>query len=229
MHRRLLRGGVVLAACALLLATGVASASAAPNRTTLRGSAPTWADARHRAGPADSAGTVQFRVYLGWRDADGAAAFARAVSDPRSSSYGKFLTPGEFPSRFAPSGRRSRAYGRGSRSRASTSPTRRATTTTSPLRVRSPRPSPRLGRRSRRTRSTASASARRQVTSRFRARLQVRSRAWWVSTTVRRSSARTPLPTARRRRPRGSAMRRRCRTTGRSCCPRTRSRPGSRI
>jgi subtilase family serine protease len=80
-----------------------AVAGAAAKRTTLRASAPAWADARHQPGPADSAGTVQFRVYLGWRDAGAAEAFARAVSDPHSSSYRQFLTPGQFRSRFAPS------------------------------------------------------------------------------------------------------------------------------
>src|SRR3954469_23391165 len=64
-RRDVLRGGAVMAACAFLLAVGVASARAASNRTTLRGSAPAWADARHQAGPADSAGTVRFRVYMG--------------------------------------------------------------------------------------------------------------------------------------------------------------------
>jgi subtilase family serine protease len=103
MHRHVLRGGAVMAACASLLATGVASARAAANRTTLRGSAPAWADGKHLAGPADRASAVQFRVYLDWQDADAAAAYARAVSDPRSSSYKKFLTPGQFRSRFAPS------------------------------------------------------------------------------------------------------------------------------
>ncbi|HET6551616.1 MAG TPA: protease pro-enzyme activation domain-containing protein, partial [Solirubrobacter sp.] len=103
MHRHSLRGVAVVAACASLLAGGVSSASAAANRTTLRGSAPAWASARHLSGPADSAGTVQFRVYLGWRDADAAAALAQAVSDPRSASYGTFLTPSQFRRRFAPS------------------------------------------------------------------------------------------------------------------------------
>jgi subtilase family serine protease len=103
MHRHVLRGGAVMAAWASLLATGVASARAAANRTTLRGSAPAWADGKHLAGPADRASAVQFRVYLDWQDADAAAAYARAVSDPRSSSYKKFLTPGQFRSRFAPS------------------------------------------------------------------------------------------------------------------------------
>jgi subtilase family serine protease len=46
---------------------------------------------------------VGFRVYLGWIDPNGAAALAKAVSDPHSSSYGQYLTPNQFRSRFAPS------------------------------------------------------------------------------------------------------------------------------
>jgi subtilase family serine protease len=103
MRRPVFRGGSAVAILASLLAVGAATASAASDRTTLRGSAPAWADARHLAGPADRAGTVQFRVYLGWRDASGAAALARSVSDPRSSSYRKYVTPAQFRSRFAPS------------------------------------------------------------------------------------------------------------------------------
>jgi subtilase family serine protease len=102
MQRHLLGGGALVAACASLLAANAASASAAASRATLPGSAPAWADARHAAGAADNAGTVQFRVYLSWRDAGAAAAYARAVSDPSSSSYRKFLTPGQFRTRFVP-------------------------------------------------------------------------------------------------------------------------------
>ena len=45
---------------------------------------------------------IGFRLYLGWRDAAGAEALARAVSDPASASYGKFLAPAQFRKRFAP-------------------------------------------------------------------------------------------------------------------------------
>jgi subtilase family serine protease len=54
-------------------------------------------------GAADASTAVGFRVYLGWTDPDGAVALAKAVSDPRSSSYGQYLTPNQFRARFAPS------------------------------------------------------------------------------------------------------------------------------
>lgn len=42
-------------------------------------------------------------MYLGWNDPSGVLALAKAVSDPHSASYGHYLTPAQFRSRFAPS------------------------------------------------------------------------------------------------------------------------------
>jgi subtilase family serine protease len=98
------RGFMLLGAAALaagILAATPASA-AAPARVTLPGSVPSWANAHNRVASADQSSDVGFRVYLGWNNEAGAAALAQAVSDPRSSSYGKYLTPGQFRARFAP-------------------------------------------------------------------------------------------------------------------------------
>jgi subtilase family serine protease len=87
-------------------AVAMASAFAAPpssSRTTLKGTAPSWATTKNLKGTADGSTAVGFRVYLGWTDPDGAAALAKAVSDPHSSSYGQYLTPTQFRARFAPS------------------------------------------------------------------------------------------------------------------------------
>ena len=90
-----------VAAMLVFGAPAMSAMGAAPsNRTTLHGSAPGWAKQGNLVGAADPAGTVGFRVYLGWND--GAEALAKAVSDPRSSSYGHYLTPTEFRKRFAP-------------------------------------------------------------------------------------------------------------------------------
>ncbi|HEX3451279.1 MAG TPA: protease pro-enzyme activation domain-containing protein, partial [Isosphaeraceae bacterium] len=86
----------------LLAAVLVASAATPTSRTTLQGSIPPWANDRNLIGSADPNGDVGFRVYLGWTDPTGAEALARAVSDPTSSSYGKYMTPAKFRSRFAP-------------------------------------------------------------------------------------------------------------------------------
>ena len=101
MNRRLLVAGM---AVALLVAMPIASVNgAAATRSILKGSAPAWANSRNYVGVADATASVGFRVYLGWQNAAGAAALARAVSDPKSASYGKYLTPVQFRHQFAPS------------------------------------------------------------------------------------------------------------------------------
>jgi len=80
------------------------TATAAPSgRATLAGSVPAWATASSFKNASSTSDSVGFRVYLGWSDPAGAAALATAVSDPASSSYGKYLTPAQFHQRFSPS------------------------------------------------------------------------------------------------------------------------------
>src|SRR4051794_34670188 len=69
---------VTLVVVSGLLAT-VGSVAAATSRTTLAGSKPTWASSATFVRAADPKANVGFRVYLGWRDAAGATALARAV------------------------------------------------------------------------------------------------------------------------------------------------------
>ncbi|HEY3471231.1 MAG TPA: S53 family peptidase [Amycolatopsis sp.] len=78
-----------------------AAAASASDRTTLPGSVPAWATSSARAGAADTADNVAFRVYLGWTG--DAAALASRVSTPGSADYGRFLTAAQFRQRFAPS------------------------------------------------------------------------------------------------------------------------------
>jgi subtilase family serine protease len=100
MNRRLLVAGM---AVALLVAMPIASVNgAAATRSVLNGSAPAWANSKNYVGAADATANVGFRVYLGWRNAAGAAALARAVSDPKSASYGKYVTPAQFRHLFSP-------------------------------------------------------------------------------------------------------------------------------
>jgi subtilase family serine protease len=104
MQRRFIRA---LAAATFTLtlatATGQATDAAPPTRMTLPGSTPSWAHSGKRVGSADPSSIVGFRVYLGWQGGDAAAALARSVSDPASSSYGHYLTPAQFRKSFAPS------------------------------------------------------------------------------------------------------------------------------
>ena len=73
------------------------------DRATLSGSVPAWANSANFKGAANPSDGVGFRIYLGWNDSSATEALARAVSDPKSPSYGKYLTPQEFRRQFAPS------------------------------------------------------------------------------------------------------------------------------
>jgi subtilase family serine protease len=78
-------------------------AHAQPGNAILHGSAPAWANSKNYKGPADPNAVIGFRVYLGWNNPTAAEALAQAVSNPRSSSYRQYLTPGQFRQQFAPS------------------------------------------------------------------------------------------------------------------------------
>jgi subtilase family serine protease len=97
------RAVAVAALCAAALSVTSAGATPPAQGTTLHGSAPAWANSSHFVASADPSGNVGFRVYLGWRNPAGADALAKAVSDPRSASYGQYVTPAAFRKQFAPS------------------------------------------------------------------------------------------------------------------------------
>jgi subtilase family serine protease len=79
------------------------AAQAKPGRHVLNGSRPNWLARAKSAGSAPAAAsTIRFGVLLKMRDASGAEATLAALSDPASASYGKWLTTGQFQSRFAP-------------------------------------------------------------------------------------------------------------------------------
>jgi subtilase family serine protease len=95
--------GVILGVGLCVAVVGAAQAARQGDRATLPGSKPGWANSHNFTGAADLAGSVGFRVYLGWSNSTQAESLARAVSDPSSSSYGRYLTPSEFRRQFAPS------------------------------------------------------------------------------------------------------------------------------
>jgi subtilase family serine protease len=100
-----IRVSVALLATAALgtALAGLGSPAQAQASHSLNGSVPSWAKAASRAGATNSSDSVTFRVYLDWQGGSAAADYARAVSTPGSSSYGKFLTAAQFASKFAPS------------------------------------------------------------------------------------------------------------------------------
>ncbi|MCX5245516.1 S53 family peptidase [Streptomyces sp. NBC_00201] len=84
------------------LALGIPAAHAAdnPGRDALAGTKPAWATAKADKGDASNGAQVSLRVYLAGKNAAGLAAYAKAVSDPSSPSYGKYLSAKKAQSRF---------------------------------------------------------------------------------------------------------------------------------
>ncbi|MFG2350040.1 S53 family peptidase [Streptomyces phaeochromogenes] len=106
-NRAAVRAGVSMAATlpllagALALGIPAAHASTDPDgRDTLQGTKPLWATAQADKGATADASRVSARVYLAGRDAAGLSAYAKAVSDPSSASYGKYLSAGQAEARF---------------------------------------------------------------------------------------------------------------------------------
>ncbi|MEU5704105.1 S53 family peptidase [Streptomyces aurantiacus] len=106
-NRAAMRAGVSMAATlpllagALALGIPAAHASDGPaGRDTLQGTKPLWATAGADKGATANGSRVSARVYLAGRDAAGLSAYAEAVSDPSSPSYGKYLGARQAQARF---------------------------------------------------------------------------------------------------------------------------------
>lgn len=97
-NRAKTRAGVSMAATLPLLAgalaLGIPAAHAAdhPGRDALAGTKPVWATAKADKGATSNSAQVSARVYFSGRDAASLAAYAKAVSDPSSPMYGKYLS-----------------------------------------------------------------------------------------------------------------------------------------
>lgn len=94
----------VLGVTAVIGAAGAGTGSAASSsgKHALSGSVAPWAQSAHKVAASDKNARIDFRVYLANRGGDGAAQLASAVSTPGNAQYGKFLTPAQYRSRFAP-------------------------------------------------------------------------------------------------------------------------------
>ncbi|MEU6216293.1 S53 family peptidase [Streptomyces sp. NPDC047022] len=105
-NRAKTRAGVSMAATLPLLAgalaLGIPTAHAAdhPGRDALAGTKPQWATPKTDKGATADNAQVSARVYFAGRNASGLAAYARAVSDPHSPLYGKYLTAKQTQQRF---------------------------------------------------------------------------------------------------------------------------------
>src|ERR1700744_1061040 len=88
---------------ALAMASASVATAATPARVTLRNSQSPAAATTPRTGSVASNTQMNFEVELKLADQAGAESLAQGVSTPGSASYGKFLTPAQWESRFSPS------------------------------------------------------------------------------------------------------------------------------
>ncbi len=94
-----LAGALATVGVAAVSLGAAATASANP----VNGSVAPAAATTPAVGSVPSATQMQFQVNLALSDPAGAAAFARSVSDPSSSSYEQYLTPAQWEAQFSPS------------------------------------------------------------------------------------------------------------------------------
>ncbi|MEZ0108514.1 subtilase family serine protease [Catenulispora sp. EB89] len=105
-HRRRIATATTMTAVAAFVTAGVALAApsnADSGSSTLAGSTPAYATASADLGQTGTAATLSVRVYLSGQDAAGLEAYARAVSDPSSSTYKHYLSAAQVQSRFGAS------------------------------------------------------------------------------------------------------------------------------
>lgn len=97
------RRATVVGACSALAIAGLVApqALAATPRATLD-AAPAWTTGAQQVGETPASAVQRMSVVLKLRDAQGAEALARAVSDPASVSYGHYVSAAQWRSRFAP-------------------------------------------------------------------------------------------------------------------------------
>ena len=109
MHRRTVRksaialGVGVVGIAAAAFAAGPALGAPQPAKATVAGSAPSWAGSATVVGKPTAGQTVDFSVVLPLRNATTVEQLARAVSDPTSPQYHRYLSPTQFNAQFAPS------------------------------------------------------------------------------------------------------------------------------
>ncbi|MFC6706726.1 S53 family peptidase [Flexivirga alba] len=90
-----------LAAGMGLASVGTASAAPGPRHTVQ--ARPAWLAKAHAKGALPKTEGLSFSILLGMRDQAGANAEVRALSDPSSASYGKWLSLGQFNAAYGPS------------------------------------------------------------------------------------------------------------------------------
>jgi subtilase family serine protease len=103
-RRTIARRALVLAGAAVLTVPFATSSAfaATSSRATLTGSTPSWATSGRMVGSPSTSTKISFNVVLPLRNAATADKLAADVSNPKSASYGHYLTSAQFNARFAP-------------------------------------------------------------------------------------------------------------------------------
>jgi subtilase family serine protease len=103
-RRTIVRRALVLAGAAALTVPFAASSAyaATSSRATLGGSTPSWATSSRVVGSPSTSAKISFNVVLPLRNAASADKLALDVSNPKSSSYGRYMSASQFNARFAP-------------------------------------------------------------------------------------------------------------------------------
>lgn len=91
---------LALVSGSLILAMPSQATAPAPAAKTIAGTHPKWAAPSADAGAVPASTEITGTVYLAGQDAKGLTTYATAVSDPKSASYGKFLSPAAYQARF---------------------------------------------------------------------------------------------------------------------------------
>lgn len=79
-----------------------AGAETPASHVTIAGSAPAWVATAKVVGSPAASSRITFNVVLPLRHAAALGKLALAVSDPKSASYGHYLTPAQFNQQFGP-------------------------------------------------------------------------------------------------------------------------------
>ena len=99
-RRRVGAASLAVAALAGTFVTALAGSASAASADVIAGTTPAWATASADRGQVAPGTAVSSTVYLASKDQAGLEAYAQQVSTPGNASYHKFLSTGQFESRF---------------------------------------------------------------------------------------------------------------------------------
>ena len=96
LRTRLVLGGVIAAAVALT------ATAATPATTTVPGNVASWVKSAKLTGAAPASKSVTIAVHMAVTNAAALKRLVADVSNPKSATYGRYITPAQFAERFAP-------------------------------------------------------------------------------------------------------------------------------